>query len=105
MEGPGTGKKCIFPFILGGVSHSACTLHRSPNGKHLCSTKVDEHGVHIPKQGHYGFCSSTCRLEGGKIEIHVIVCERCTKFIIDLSYHISVYVASKDYLGANCYGL
>ena len=53
MTGPDSGERCVFPFKLNGISHTECTMQYAhlKNGKPWCSTKVDEDGEHIGKQG------------------------------------------------------
>lgn len=56
--------KCIFPFMVVGVTYNSCTSKYSPNGNPWCSTKVDEDGVHINEAGNWGYCSPECPIEG-----------------------------------------
>ena len=57
------GCQCIFPFKFGGITHNACTLHRSQSGEPWCSLRVDDKGRHIP--GSWAVCSSECPVEEG----------------------------------------
>ena len=60
MDGPGSGKPCIFPFTFGGSVHNTCTDMRKEftNNKPWCSTKVDRKGKH--KRGEWGNCDESC---------------------------------------------
>ena len=61
------GTKCIFPFILNGITHDACTTHTNADPEWLpwCSTKVDKFGVHVSGGDHWGDCSPECQFESG----------------------------------------
>ena len=59
--------RCIFPFVFGEMTYNACTREVSPaiNGDPWCSTKVDDDGQHISRQGNWGRCSQACPVEEG----------------------------------------
>merc|ERR1739842_74253 len=62
--GPAAGEPCVFPFKHNGHTYTACTDWvyadpPQPEGTKWCSTKVDDDGVHVEGNGHYGFCPST----------------------------------------------
>ena len=61
------GTKCIFPFILNGITHDACTTHTNADPEWLpwCSTKVDKFGIHVKGGGHWGDCGPECPFESG----------------------------------------
>ena len=67
VAGGNVGMKCIFPFILEGVTHDACTTHTNEDPEWLpwCSTKVDKFGVHVSGGDHWGDCGPECQLESG----------------------------------------
>ena len=51
VAGPSSGIECIFPFIVDGITHIACTTHlNNPEDEPWCSTKVDDNGNHIGEQ-------------------------------------------------------
>jgi len=56
--------ECVFPFIYKGVKYNSCipgnTTMSLPPHSLWCSTKVDEEGNHVTKQGEWGYCSSPC---------------------------------------------
>ena len=68
MAGPSSGKECVFPFILHGITHNACTKHGIEESDYApwCSTMVDDDGVHIDQKGLWGDCSPDCPIEWGK---------------------------------------
>ena len=64
VSGPSSGVECVFPFILFGIKHEACTYHgASDPDKPECVTKVDGDGVYI--EGNWGVCGPECQVEEG----------------------------------------
>ena len=51
---------CVFPFIFDNKVHYSCIYDSSTDGHPWCSTKVDENGLHISQEGHWGHCSNSC---------------------------------------------
>ena len=72
VGGDSVGVDCVFPFFFDKKIHHSCIYQSSTDGKPWCSTKVDENGEHISKQGFWGHCSSSCQIQSrgiNKIQI------------------------------------
>ena len=52
---------CIIPFKYKGILRKGCITEDDPDGRHWCSTKVDENLLHV--RGNWGYCRSTCPKE------------------------------------------
>ena len=63
LGGASVGVECVFPFIFDNKRYHSCIYHSSTDGKPWCSTKVDDNGEHISKQGFWGHCSSSCQIQ------------------------------------------
>ena len=58
---------CKFPFTFNGVTHDACTMHGSSDGKPWCSLKVDDEGQHVEGIATKFSCGKDCPInENGK---------------------------------------
>ena len=54
VSGPSPGMQCIFPFTIGGITHTACTTqHSDPGDLPWCSTQVDANGNHVQERHFY----------------------------------------------------
>ena len=54
---------CIIPFKYKGILRKGCITEDDPDGRHWCSTKVDDNLLHIAGQGNWGYCRPTCPQE------------------------------------------
>ena len=54
---------CVIPFKYNGTLKNGCTTEDDPDGRHWCSTKVDDNLLHIAGQGNWGYCRPTCPQE------------------------------------------
>ena len=61
--GPDPNKPCVFPFKLNSVTYNYCTTatNQPDDTKAWCSTKVDEFGNHVVRQGYWGYCEPKCQ--------------------------------------------
>ena len=64
VDGPSNGTTCVFPFTLGGVTYKACSMFTL--ARPICSTMVDDNGVHIGGQGYWGYCDPECPCDGSE---------------------------------------
>ena len=60
-DSPDKNTKCILPFKFNGVLRQGCITDTDPDGRHWCSTKVDENLEHIRfPNGYWGYCDKSC---------------------------------------------
>ena len=71
-----TGKPCVFPFIVNGVTYTECTTAYGAS-QPWCSTLTDENGNII--DGQWGYCAPDCAY-GKYIVILVHIHENKSKF-------------------------
>ena len=69
-SGPAQGTQCVFPFIFRGIKHFGCSTFNEPevNPRPWCSTQTDAEDNHISEIGAWGYCDSSCPLQGTIIE-------------------------------------
>ena len=49
---------CVFPWKRGNQTYDSCTTDEDPDGRHWCTTKLDESGTYV--EGSWGYCSDDC---------------------------------------------
>jgi len=57
----GSGKPCVFPFILKNVTYDGCTTKDDNEGKYWCSTKTTPTHHQIGGKGNWGHCPDDCK--------------------------------------------
>jgi len=58
----GSGKPCVFPFILKNVTYDGCTTKDDNEGNYWCSTQTNRTNHHVGGgKGNWGHCPDDCR--------------------------------------------
>ena len=63
-DSPTKDTPCAIPFKFQGKLKEGCITETDPDGRHWCSTKVDEKLDHVPGEGNWGYCTDSCPLSG-----------------------------------------
>ena len=69
MSGASPNTPCVNSFKYRDITYNTCTLKNAPEGKPWCSTKVDESGGHIGREGNWGNCGSDCPMPGDTVDV------------------------------------
>ena len=60
-DSPDKNTQCKLPFKFNGILRQGCITDTDPDGRHWCSTKVDENLEHIRfPNGYWGYCDKSC---------------------------------------------